>query len=159
MNPLGSGSDYTAFLDHLGVPSVDVGFGGRYGVYHSIYDNFTWMEKFGDPEFVIHAQAARLYTLLAMRAAAAEVVPFKFVPYGEALREHVDDLRRMVERKTRAAEPDAEKPPLAFEGLPAPGQGRSGRSRRRRPRLDRVTDGSRPRRRRPPSGSPGSTTP
>ncbi len=58
LNPLGSGSDYTAFLDHLGVPALDVGFGGRYGVYHSIYDNFYWMEKFGDPEFLTHATAA-----------------------------------------------------------------------------------------------------
>ncbi len=80
MNPLGSGSDYTAFLDHLGVPSLDVGFNGRYGVYHSIYDDFFWMEKFGDPEFVTHATAARLYTLIAMRAAAAEVVPLRSSP-------------------------------------------------------------------------------
>jgi N-acetylated-alpha-linked acidic dipeptidase len=118
MNWLGSGSDYTAFVDHLGVPAVDAGFHGRYGVYHSIYDDFTWMEKFGDPEFVTHATAARLYTALAMRAAGAEVVPLKFVPYGEALREHVDDLRRTVERKARAAGPDAAKPPITFEGLP-----------------------------------------
>ena len=72
MNPLGSGSDYTAFVDHLGIPAVDAGLRGGYGVYHSIYDNFNWMEKFGDPEFLNHATAARLYTLIAMRAAAAE---------------------------------------------------------------------------------------
>ena len=41
---------------------------GRYGVYHSIYDDFTWMEKFGDPEFLTHTMAARLYTVLVMRA-------------------------------------------------------------------------------------------
>ena len=93
--PLGSGSDYTAFVDHLGVPAIDVDFGGRYGVYHSIYDNFFWMEKFGDPEFVTHATAARLYTLIAMRAASAEVVPLTFTPYAEAIRDHLDDLRRM----------------------------------------------------------------
>src|SRR5262249_32675539 len=92
MNPLGSGSDYTSFLDHLGVPSLDVGFSGRYGVYHSIYDNFTWMERFGDPEFLTHTTAARLYTVIAMRAAAAEVVPLAFVPYGEAMRDQIDDL-------------------------------------------------------------------
>ena len=118
MNPLGSGSDYTAFLDNLGVPSLDVGFNGRYGVYHSIYDDFFWMEKFGDPEFVTHATAARLYTLVAMRAAAAEVVPLKFAPYGEALREYVDDLRRMVARKARTVESDAARPPVVLEGLP-----------------------------------------
>ena len=80
MDPLGSGSDYTAFVDHLGVPAMDVGFSGRYGVYHSIYDNFTWMERHGDPEFLTHATAARLYTLIAMRAAGAEVVPLTLRP-------------------------------------------------------------------------------
>src|SRR5262249_53902203 len=79
MNPLGSGSDYTAFVDHLGIPAVDSGLRGGYGVYHSIYDNFNWMEKFGDPEFLNHATAARLYTLIVMRAAAADVVPLRFV--------------------------------------------------------------------------------
>jgi N-acetylated-alpha-linked acidic dipeptidase len=117
MNALGSGSDYTVFLDHLGISAIDVGFQGRYGVYHSIYDDFYWMEKFCDPEFLTHATAAKLYTLLAMRAASAEIVPFRFVPYGDALREQVDDLRRMVERKARGAEPNAAKPPLVFEGL------------------------------------------
>jgi N-acetylated-alpha-linked acidic dipeptidase len=107
LQALGSGSDYTAFVDHLGVPAIDAGFSGRYGVYHSVYDNFTWMEKVGDPEFITHAMAARLYTVLAMRAAAAEVVPLKFVPYGEAMRDHTDDLRRRIERKARAAEPGA----------------------------------------------------
>lgn len=118
LNPLGSGSDYTAFLDHLGVPCMDVGFSGKYGVYHSVYDNFFWMERFCDPEFLTHATAARLYTAIAMRAAGADVLPFTFTPYGEALRDYLDDLRRIVERRTRAAGPGAAKP-LAFEGLPA----------------------------------------
>ncbi|WP_435019389.1 M28 family metallopeptidase [Tundrisphaera sp. TA3] len=118
MNPLGSGSDYTAFVDHLGVPAVDIGFNGRYGVYHSVYDSFHWMEKYGDPEFLTHASAAKLYTLIAMRAANAEVIPFRFVPYGEAIREYVDDLRRQVARKARAAEATPARPAFAFEGLP-----------------------------------------
>jgi N-acetylated-alpha-linked acidic dipeptidase len=117
MNPLGSGSDYTAFLDNLGVPSLDVGFNGRYGVYHSIYDDFFWMEKFGDPEFVTHAMAARLYTLIVMRAAGADVVPLRFTPYGEALREYVDDLRRIVARKARTVDSESGKPPVVLEGL------------------------------------------
>ena len=70
-----------------GVPAVDAGFRGGYGVYHSIYDDFNWMEKFGDPEFLSHATAARLYTLIVMRAAAADVVPLTFKPYGLALRD------------------------------------------------------------------------
>ena len=97
MHPLGSGSDYTVFLDHLGIPALDMGFfSSSYGVYHSIYDNFNWMEKFGDPEFLTHTMAARLYTVLIMRAAAAEVLPLRFVPYGAALRDHVDELRLIL---------------------------------------------------------------
>src|SRR5206468_5250026 len=48
---LGSGSDYTVFLQHLGVPSTDVSSTGSYGVYHSVFDNFAWFKKFGDPDF------------------------------------------------------------------------------------------------------------
>ncbi len=118
MNALGSGSDYTAFLDHLGVPAVDAGFSGKYGVYHSIYDDFFWMEKFGDPEFLTHATAAKLYTLVAMRAAGADVVPLRFAPYGEALREYLDDLRRMVARKNRATDGETSRASFAFDTLP-----------------------------------------
>ncbi len=119
LNALGSGSDYTAFVDHLGIPAVDVGFAGRYGVYHSVFDNFYWMEKFCDPEFLTHATAARLYTVFAMRAAGSEVVPLRFTAYGEALRDYVDDLRRHVERRQRATPPGQPRPgPMSFiEGL------------------------------------------
>lgn len=124
LQPLGSGSDYTAFLDHLGVPSLDMGFSGSYGVYHSMYDNYTWMERFGDPEFLTHATAARLYTALVMRAAAAEVLPLRFTPYALALRDHVDELRLMHARQVRGKEPAtslAERPSRAdaetFPGL------------------------------------------
>jgi N-acetylated-alpha-linked acidic dipeptidase len=112
LSPLGSGSDYTAFVDHLGIPAIDVDFGGGYGVYHSIYDDFFWMEKFCDPEFLTHATAARLYTLIAMRAAASDVVPLTFRPYAEAIRDEVDELRRTAVRKGRASGR-----PFAFAGL------------------------------------------
>ncbi len=114
LEPLGSGSDYTVFVDHLGIPALDIDFKGGYGVYHSIYDNFFWMEKFGDPEFVTHATAARLYTRIAMRAAGSEVVLFTFTPYAEELRNQLDDLRRRVVRKQRE-DHDA----IEIAGLPA----------------------------------------
>jgi N-acetylated-alpha-linked acidic dipeptidase len=117
MGWLGSGSDYTVFVDHLGVPALDVGFKGGYGVYHSIYDNFNWMEKFGDPEFSTHALAARLYTLIAMRAAAAEVAPLLFASYGHALRQHVDELRLIHLQRARKADPGAAKGEREIEGL------------------------------------------
>ncbi len=115
MAPLGSGSDYTAFLDHLGVPSMDVDFSGRYGVYHSIYDDFHWMEKHGDPEFLTHATAARLYVAILMRAAGADVLPLRFTPYAQALRSYVDELRLLRARQVRKAASPA--PDEGFEGL------------------------------------------
>jgi N-acetylated-alpha-linked acidic dipeptidase len=118
LGTLGSGSDFTAFLDHLAVPALDVGFHGGYGVYHSIYDDFNWMEKFGDPEFLTHATAARLYTLIAMRAAAADVVPLRFVPYGLALRDHVDELRLIHTQRARMADPAKADIEPEFTGLP-----------------------------------------
>ena len=101
MQPLGSGSDYTVFLDHLGVPSFDFGFGGPYGVYHSVYDNFRWMEKYGDPGFLYHAAAARLWGLMAMRLASADVVPLRFGTYASDLQEDLDALRRDAVRRAR----------------------------------------------------------
>ncbi len=116
MSPLGSGSDYTAFVDHLGIPAVDIGLHGGYGVYHSIYDDFNWMEKFGDPEFLNHATAARLYTVIAMRAAAADVVPMRFGPYGLALKDHVDELRSIAARKKRQSDDRPLRAGTEFEG-------------------------------------------
>ncbi|WP_235963345.1 M28 family metallopeptidase [Tautonia rosea] len=114
LNPLGSGSDYTAFVDNLGIPALNVDFGGRYGVYHSIYDNFYWMEKFGDPSFVGHTTAARLYTLILLRAASAEVAPLTFTPYGEAIEDELNRLRERVARKSLVAD---DEPLIAFHGL------------------------------------------
>jgi N-acetylated-alpha-linked acidic dipeptidase len=101
LEPLGSGSDYTAFTHHAGIASVDFSFGGPYGVYHSIYDNLFWMEHFGDPEFLYHTAAARLYGLLAMRLAAAEIVPLRYGPYGRALARELELLRREAVRDRR----------------------------------------------------------
>jgi N-acetylated-alpha-linked acidic dipeptidase len=94
LDALGSGSDYTAFLDHAGIASVDFTFEGSYGVYHAIYDDLFWMEQFGDPEFLYHTAAARLYGLLAMRLASADIVPLRYAAYGNALQRELELLRR-----------------------------------------------------------------
>lgn len=112
LGDLGSGSDYTAYLDHLGIPAADINFSGRYGVYHSIYDNFFWMEKFGDPEFIQHATAARLYTAIILKSSSEAVLPMTFTPYAEAVRGYLDDLRRFVVKRKRQSESKAE---LTFE--------------------------------------------
>lgn len=89
---LGSGSDYTPFLQHVGVPALDIGFAGSYGVYHSVYDNFNWMQQFGDPTFRYSVAAAQVYGMLALRLANAEVLPFDFEDYGKALQAYLNDL-------------------------------------------------------------------
>ncbi len=110
---LGSGSDYTVFLDHLGIPSADMGFGGSYGVYHSVYDNYYWMSHFGDPEFLYHQAAARLLGLLTMRMATADVVPLRFAGYATALRDDLDAMRSDVVRTARTATGDPFLPDFA----------------------------------------------
>jgi N-acetylated-alpha-linked acidic dipeptidase len=101
LHPLGSGSDYTAFLDHLGIASLDFTFQGPYGVYHSVYDDFFWMSHFGDPSFVYHQAAARFYGLMAMRLSSADIVPLRFSSYARTLQEELDALRRDAIRRYR----------------------------------------------------------
>jgi N-acetylated-alpha-linked acidic dipeptidase len=93
---LGSGSDYTPFLQHLGVASTDMGFGGDYGVYHSAYDSFYWMDHFGDPTFQYHVAAAQLWGTLAMRLADADGLPFDYTDYAKQVREYFTEAFRLA---------------------------------------------------------------
>ena len=86
---LGSGSDYTPFLQHLGVASADIGSRGPYGVYHSTFDNFAWFTKFGDPTFAYEQEMARVYGLTAIRLASADVLPFNYEDYGKELTQYL----------------------------------------------------------------------
>ncbi|MFB3915876.1 MAG: M28 family metallopeptidase [Terriglobales bacterium] len=86
---LGSGSDYSVFLDHLGVPSCDVGSSGPYGVYHSAFDNFAWFEKFADPQFVYVQQQARVLGLQMLRMGDADVLPYDFQEYANEIGAYV----------------------------------------------------------------------
>ena len=96
---LGSGSDYTPFLQHLGVPSTDMGFGGDYGVYHSAYDSFYWMTKFGDPTFQYHVAAAQIWGTMALRLANSNALPFDYTDYAKQLREFVNETVSLANRK------------------------------------------------------------
>jgi len=82
---LGSGSDYSVFLQHLGVPSTDIGSSGEYGVYHSAFDDFAWFKKFGDPDFRYEQQMARVYGLEILRMADADVIPYDYEEYGKEI--------------------------------------------------------------------------
>ena len=99
---LGSGSDYTVFFNHLGVPSVDMVFDGPYGVYHSIYDTHEWMRRHGDPGFLYHAAMARLWGLIALRLANADVLPFDYGLYGRDLLSYLDDLEAVAKERNVA---------------------------------------------------------
>ena len=96
---LGSGSDYSAFQQHLGVPSTDISSTGPYGVYHSVFDNFAWFKKFGDPDFVYEQQMARVFGLEALRMADADVLPYDYEEYGKEVAVYLDAARKRGESK------------------------------------------------------------
>ena len=87
---LGSGSDYTVFLQHLGVPSSDISSTGDYGVYHSAFDNFNWFKKFGDPDFRYEQQMARIFGLEVLRMSSADVLPYDYENYGKEILVYLD---------------------------------------------------------------------
>jgi N-acetylated-alpha-linked acidic dipeptidase len=91
-NRLGSGSDYTVFLNFLGVPVIDMAFDGPYGVYHSLYDNHQWMSRIGDPGFRYHTGMTRLWGVMALRLANADVLPFDYRPYASRLSEFAKEV-------------------------------------------------------------------
>jgi len=95
---LGSGSDYTAFLDHIGVASIDMGLNGRGGdgSYHSTYDNPTWFRKYIDPQFRYSVLASQLTGVALLRLADAEILPFDYESYGNQIVEYVDDIEQQA---------------------------------------------------------------
>lgn len=99
LGSLGSGSDYTPFLQHIGVPSLDMGFNGPYGVYHSLYDSFHWMEKFGDPTFNYHTNLAKVWGLMAVRLSTMAKLPFEYKNYGQQIESFIADLEQNAKEK------------------------------------------------------------
>ena len=91
---IGSGSDHTVFLNHLGRPVVNLGFTGDYGVYHSMYDDHYWMEHIGDPNFEYHVTLTRIWGLVALRLSNADVLPFDFGFNGAALDNFLTELEQ-----------------------------------------------------------------
>ena len=89
---IGSGSDHTVFLNALGRPVIDLTFDGPYGVYHSMYDDFFWMEHFGDPGFRYHTLMSKLWGVLALRLSNAEVLPFDFAAYGRDIHTFIEEV-------------------------------------------------------------------
>jgi N-acetylated-alpha-linked acidic dipeptidase len=106
--PLGSGSDYTPFLQHLGIASLHIGFGGEgdYGQYHSAYDSWDHYRRFMDPGFHYGVALAQIGGRLVLRLADAPVLPLRFRPLAETIASYVDEVKLLVAaaREETAAE-------------------------------------------------------
>jgi len=103
---LGSGSDYTVFLQHLGVPSADMSSTGAYGVYHSAFDNFTWFKKFADPDFLYEQQMARMLGVEVIRMSQADVLPYDYEEYGKEVADYIQAAKKKSDGEFGAKSPN-----------------------------------------------------
>jgi N-acetylated-alpha-linked acidic dipeptidase len=104
---LGSGSDYSAFLEHLGIASLDLGFGGEddnSGIYHSRYDSFDHYVRFGDPDFAYGVALAKVAGHIVLRTADANVLPLRFGDFSDTLDRYVGELHKLVDDTRKATE-------------------------------------------------------
>jgi len=104
---IGSGSDHTVFLNFIGMPVLGLGFEGDYGVYHSAYDDFFWMNHFGDPGYKYHTLMSQLWGVTALRLANADLLPFDFATYASNIRQFVNDLAKANEKNMWGQPPSA----------------------------------------------------
>ena len=103
---LGSGSDYTPFFQHSGVPSSDIGSNGDYGVYHSVFDNFNYYKKFSDPDFTINTQMARVLGIEVLHMADVDILPFDNKGYGDAIQAYLKSAKLRAEKLWGAKSPN-----------------------------------------------------
>ena len=102
---IGSGSDHTVFLNFVGMPVLGLQFDGPYGVYHSAYDDFFWMNHFGDPGYRYHTLMTQLWGVLALRLANADLLPFDFASYADNIRQFVNELKSKRSRASLWGQP------------------------------------------------------
>ena len=98
IGPLGTGSDYTAFIHHLGIASLNVGYGGedQDGIYHSIYDDFYWYTHFSDTDFVYGRALAQTVGTMVLRFSDADVLPYDFSDFADTVHKYSDELKTML---------------------------------------------------------------
>ncbi|HEV2232251.1 MAG TPA: M28 family metallopeptidase [Terriglobia bacterium] len=98
---LGSGSDYTPFLQHLGIASLNLGYGGEDGggIYHSIYDDFYWYTHFSDTDFVYGRALAQTVGTAVMRLADADLLPYDFTDLADTLKKYVGELQTLLTKE------------------------------------------------------------
>jgi len=99
MGDPGGGSDFAGFYNHLGIPIADWGFGGPQGVYHSAYDSYHWMSKFGDPGFEFHATAARIGAAMMLRLANADILPYDYVEFARTMQRFARQVETSIADK------------------------------------------------------------
>ncbi|RLN24743.1 putative glutamate carboxypeptidase 2 [Panicum miliaceum] len=101
------GSDYSAFAQHAGIPSMNIVFGEGpgYPVYHSLYDDYVWMAKFGDPGFRRHVAAASIWGMMALRLANDEIIPFNYMSYASELEAYTKVLENGLKGTTVTCSP------------------------------------------------------
>ncbi len=104
---LGSGSDYSPFLQHFGVPSTDISSGGPYGVYHSVFDNYQWFTQNADPSFKYEQQQARVFGLEALDMADADVLPYDYVTYAREIGQYLFNAQKKASGKGMMLDFDA----------------------------------------------------
>ncbi len=106
IRPLGSGSDYTPFLQHLGIASLNLGFGGEDGggSYHSQFDSFDHYRRFGDPGFVYGVTLAKTTARATLRLANADVLPFRFGPLATNVKTYADEVMALLDEKRKETE-------------------------------------------------------
>jgi N-acetylated-alpha-linked acidic dipeptidase len=104
---LGSGSDFTPFMQHLGITSLNIEYGGesdQNGVYHSSYDTFEHFVRFGDPQFAYGVAEAQTAGHIVLRVADADVIPLQFTAFAATVAGYVEELHRLADDKRKSAE-------------------------------------------------------
>ncbi len=106
IDALGSGSDYSPFIQHIGIPSLNIGFGGEdgAGVYHSIYDSYDHYSKFGDPKFQYGVALAKTAGRVTLRMADADVLPFDFKSFHNTVKGYLGEVTALIDNLRESTE-------------------------------------------------------
>jgi N-acetylated-alpha-linked acidic dipeptidase len=110
IGPLGSGSDYSAFLQHLGIAALDVAYRGEGqvgGVYHSAYDTYEYYSRFGDPGFAYAPVLAKTVGRIVLRMADADVPLQRYGDFADTVSRYLDQVKRLADTKREAADTQA----------------------------------------------------
>lgn len=101
LDPLGSGTDYTAFLDHLGIATLDLYYAGEDddGIYHSIYDDYYWYSHFADTDFVYGRALSQTIGTAVLRMADAELLPFEFTDFADTIQQYTKELEKLLKEQ------------------------------------------------------------